>query len=69
METATYGSEFVAVLRIATDKTIDLRTTLRYLGVPVREQSYMFGDNKSVVDSSTVPHSKLAKRHNALSFH
>jgi hypothetical protein len=68
VETATYGSEFVAA-RIATDKTIDLRTTLRYLGVPVREKSYMFGDNKSVVDSSTVPHSKLAKRHNALSFH
>ena len=29
----------------------------------------MFGDNKSVVDSSTVPHSKLHKRHTALSFH
>ena len=29
----------------------------------------MFGDNKSVVDSSTIPHSKLHKRHNALSFH
>lgn len=29
----------------------------------------MFGDNKSAVDSSTIPHSKLHKRHNALSFH
>jgi len=27
------------------------------------------GDNKSVVDSSTVPHAKLHKQHNALSFH
>ena len=29
----------------------------------------MFGDNKSVVDSSTIPHAKLHKRHTALSFH
>jgi len=29
----------------------------------------MFGDNQSVVDSSTIPHAKLHKRHNALSFH
>ena len=68
VETATYGSEFIAA-RIATDQIIDLRTTLRYLGVPIREKSYMFGDNKSVVDSSTVPHSKLNKRHHALCYH
>ena len=29
----------------------------------------MFGDNRSVIDSSTVPESKLHKRHNALSYH
>ena len=29
----------------------------------------MFGDNKSVVDSSMVPHVKLNKRHTALSLH
>ena len=29
----------------------------------------MFGDNKSVVSSSTVPHSLLSKRHNILSYH
>ena len=68
VETATYGSEFVAA-RICVDQIIDLRLTLRYLGVPVRERSYMFGDNKSVMDSSIQPHSMLHKRHNALSFH
>ena len=31
--------------------------------------TYMFGDNKSVVDSAMIPHHKLNKRHNALSFH
>ena len=68
VETATYGSEFVAA-RIATDQIIDLRTTLRYLGVPVDRSTYMFGDNESVVKSSTIPHSTLTKRHNALSYH
>jgi hypothetical protein len=29
----------------------------------------VFGDNQSMVDSATIPHSKLHKRHNALSFH
>ena len=29
----------------------------------------MFGDNESVVKSSTTLHAKLHKRHNALSFH
>ena len=68
VETATYGSEFVAA-RIATDQIIDLRTTLRYLGVPITGPAYMFGDNQSVIASSTIPHSQLSKRHHALSYH
>ena len=43
--------------------------TLRYLGVPIRDKSYVFGDNKTVIDSLPTPHAKLHKRHNALSFH
>ena len=68
VETATYGSEFVAA-RQATEQVIDLRITLRYLGVPIEGPSFMFGDNQSVVTSSTIPHSNLNKRHNALSYH
>ena len=33
------------------------------------EKETLFGDNSSVVTSSTVPHSLLKKRHNALSYH
>jgi hypothetical protein len=68
VETATYGSEFVAA-RTCVDQAIDHRNTLRYLGVPVREKSYMFGDNESVVNSAMQVHAKLHKRHNMLSFH
>ena len=31
--------------------------------------TYMFGDNESVVGSSSVPHARLHKRHVLLSFH
>ena len=68
VETATYGSEFVAA-RTAVDQIIDIRTTLRYLGVPIRDKSYMFGDNKSVVTSSTIPKSTISKRHHLASYH
>ena len=68
VETATYGSEFVAA-QIATEQIIANRMMFRYLGIPVREKTFLFGDNKSVVDSSAKPHAVLHKRHNALSFH
>jgi Reverse transcriptase (RNA-dependent DNA polymerase) len=47
VETATYGSEFVAA-RIATDQVTDMQLTLAYLGIAV-QRSVMFGDNQSVV--------------------
>jgi hypothetical protein len=65
VEMATYGSEFIAA-RTCVDQVIDLCTSLRYLGVPIRNKSYVFGDNQTVVDSSVIPHAKLHKRHNAL---
>ena len=68
VETATYGSEFVSA-RIATDQAIDHRQTLRYLGVPINTRTYLFGDNKSVITSSTIPHSTLSKRAIILCYH
>jgi len=56
VESSTYGSEFSAA-RTAVDQIVENRTTLRYLGVPIRERTYLFGDNQSVVTSSTIPHS------------
>jgi hypothetical protein len=68
VETSTYGSEFVAA-RIATEHIIDLCNTLRSMGVPIDGPSWLLGDNKSVVTSSTIPTSILAKRHTSLSYH
>jgi hypothetical protein len=68
VKTATYGSDFIAACTCV-EQIVDLRTYLWYLGVPIHHQSYVFGDNKTVIDGSTVPRAKLHKRHNALSFH
>ena len=68
VETATYSSEFIAA-KTATEQIMDLRNTLRYLGIPIMTKSYMFGDIKSAVTSSTILQSILNKRHNMLSYH
>jgi hypothetical protein len=68
VETATYGSEFM-VARQATEQIMDIRYTLRMMGIPIDGPSWLFGDNQSVITSSTIPQSMLNKRHNALSYH
>ena len=67
-ETATYGSEFVAA-RKCIEQIIGHRQSLRYLGAPICDTSYVFGDNERQINSSTLPHARLHKRHNILSYH
>jgi hypothetical protein len=59
VETATFGSEFIAA-RTTIDQIVNLRTTLFYLGIPIREKSYVFRDNKTVIDASLTPHAHQA---------
>ena len=68
VETATYGSEFVAA-KTAREQIIDIRQTLRYLGATISAKSFLFGDNRSVATSAPLHHSTLTKRLNILAFH
>ena len=68
VKTGTYGAEFVAT-KTAAEQIMDIRQTLRYLGAPICSKSYLFGDNRSVVTSATLPHSTLTKCHNILAFY
>ena len=54
VETATFVSK-VNAARTAMEQIIDLHGTVRYMGVPLRDASYRFGDNKTVVDSGSLP--------------
>ena len=68
VKTATYGSEFMAA-KTATEQIMEIRTSLLYLGVNQVGPTYMFRDNKTVIDSSNKPKSRLHKRHVILSYH
>ena len=71
VETAMYGSEIIAA-RIAVDQIIEWRYNLHMLSVLLADigmLSYIFGDNKAVVDSASIAEYNLKKRHHALSFH
>ena len=54
IETATYGAEFSAS-STCLEQVVDLRHTLRYLGVNVGPVSYVFGDNAAMITSSNFP--------------
>ena len=68
VEIATYRSEYTAACTCV-EHVIDLRLSLRYLGVPIEKSSYGFKDNESCVNTSLVPHGELQKRHLILSYH
>ena len=65
VETSTYGSELVAT-RIAVELILEIRYTLRMLGVPIEGPAMMVGENLSVILNTTVPSSQLKKKHNAI---
>ena len=48
---------------------MDIRQTLRYFRTPIGSKSHLFGDNRSVITSATLPHSALAICHIILAFH
>lgn len=68
IETSTFGSEFVA-LRIGTELIKSLRYKLRMMGVPLEGPANVLVDNNSVVKSSTIPSSTLAKKHVSICYH
>jgi hypothetical protein len=55
VETATFGSEFIAA-RTTINQIVNLQMTLRYLGIPIQEKSYVFGDNKTFINALSTPH-------------
>ena len=50
-------------------KIIDMRYTLRMMGVPQDRPLWLFKDNESVIVSSTIPTSTLKKRQNSILYH
>jgi hypothetical protein len=68
VETASYGSKFIAT-HTCIDQVVNLRLSLCYLDVSIHDVSYIFGANKTIVQSATHPHAKIHNHDNVLSFH
>ncbi len=60
METNSFGSEFVA-MRQCCEYLRGLWYKLRMMGIPVNNQCFIFGANKSVLWNTTIPDSILKK--------
>jgi hypothetical protein len=68
VETATNATEFIAG-QTCLDEAVAIRYELRMLGAPLDGPMWMFGDNKSMINSSSEPSGRRAKRHLILSWH
>ena len=68
VESSSYGSALVAA-RIATDQVVEMRYKLMMMGVPIKGSTLMFGDNLSVIVSTSLPSSTFKKKHNAVAYH
>ena len=67
-ECATYSAKYLSY-RTCIKQIVDLGNTLRYLGLNLQDKCYVSGDNKSMINSSTVPYARLHKQNNILSYH
>ena len=69
MESATFGSEFVALPRVCKELIVSLRYKLRMFGVPIDGPADVYCDNQGVVKNASIPESTLTKKHNAINYH
>ena len=68
VETATFGSEFVAMKQCC-EYLRGLRYKLRMMGIPVNNPVFTYGDNQSVLWNTSVPDSTLKKKSNSIAYH
>ena len=68
IETSSYGSEFTA-LKQCCECIKGIRYKLQMMGIPCEFPCYVFGDNKSVLENSNVPHSVLKKKSCSVAYH
>ena len=67
-ETSTYGTEFCVIYDVI-EETISIRHVLCCLGIKVNTTSLICGENKGVVQNSTISDSLLKKKHVAITCH
>jgi len=54
--------------RSAVEEAMSIRYILRSLGVPIESGTYIYGDNMSMLQSSSIPNGTCKAKHIALSY-
>ena len=67
VETSSFGAEFTA-MKQCTEYIRGLRFKLRMMGIPCTEPSFVFGDNKSVLNNVSMPDSVLKKKCHSIAY-
>ena len=68
IETSTFGSELIA-METAIEQIETLRYKLRMFGVPIEGPTNVYCDNESVFKNTSIPGSKLKKKHTSICYH
>ena len=68
VESSTFGSEYIA-LKLSMEKIIGLRYKLRMMGVSLDGPANVFGDNESVIKSTSNPEATLKKKNISIAYH
>lgn len=68
VETSLFGSEMVS-MKQCTKYIRGLRYKLRMMGIPIKDPTFVYGDNKSMVYNTSIPESVLRKKNNSISYH
>jgi hypothetical protein len=68
VEASTFGSEFMA-MKTAVEHIQALRYKLRMFGIPIADPTSVMCDNNAVVLNTSIPESRLAKKHNSVAYH
>ena len=69
VETSTYGSELVVMMRLSVEMIKALAYKLWMFGIEILEnKTKIFGDNKSVIINVSAPESALKKEHYSINY-
>jgi hypothetical protein len=56
-------------MRVAQEALLDMRYTLRMLGIGLEETSYKFSDNKLIIVNTQLPASNVKKENEVIAYH
>jgi hypothetical protein len=68
VKSSTFGSKYIA-MKTSVEMLQSLRYKLRSFGIRIDGPVTVFGDNKSVINSSQKPDATLTKMHNNIAYH